>query len=148
MSNSVSMDDTITYLNELIQLDRPAMEALFEYRVPGSSVGMLSVLNGLFASSDTGRITLCWHGNSLRVKRILLLDEGVDPNCGRSKMEGLKHYGVREPAAGWLADRNDLIFYTTNRKLAWAQAAHLWSRRGYSKLWHVVCIEEWVDEQA
>ena len=59
----------------------------------------------------------------------------------------VKHYGVREPAAGWLADSSDFIFCTTNRKLAWAQAAHLWSRPGYSKLWHVVCIEDWVDEQ-
>jgi len=102
MSNSVSMDDVVAYLNELIQLDRPAMEALFEYLAPcdkalaghstmrvlkwdsGYRVGMLGVLNGLFGSGDKGRITLCWEGNresnSLTVKRILLLDEGVDPN--------------------------------------------------------------------
>ena len=59
----------------------------------------------------------------------------------------LKHYGIWHPSAGWLADSSDFIFCTTNRKLAWAQAAHLWSRPGYSKLWHVVCIEEWTDEQ-
>ena len=57
------------------------------------------------------------------------------------------HYGIRHPSAGWFADCSDRIFCTMSRKVAWAQVEHLWSRPGYSKLWYVVCIEDWVDEQ-
>ena len=93
MSNSVSMDDTITYLNELIELDRPALAALIASRVPcdlalaehpscqvrsqygGFYVGMIGVLNGLFGvgamdERGWGPMTLVFEdGNLQRVRR-------------------------------------------------------------------------------
>ena len=90
--DSMSIDDAIAYLNELIELDRPAMEALFEYRVPCNEaladhstvqawrgIGIHGVLNGLFGSGDKGLITLSWEGNresnSFKVVRALLREE-------------------------------------------------------------------------
>lgn len=68
---TISIDDAITYLNELIALDKPAIAALIANRVPcnealanhptvqvskqndGYHVGMLGILNGLFGVDDT-----------------------------------------------------------------------------------------------
>lgn len=83
---SVTVDDAVAYLNELIELDRPAMAALIANRVPcnralanhptvqvgqrhgGFSVGMLGVLNGLFGvdEDDWDFITFVFEGGNLQ----------------------------------------------------------------------------------
>lgn len=68
----ISVDDVIALLNELLELDRPAMAALLANRVPcndslanhstvqvnaqhgGYHVGMFGVLNGLFKTFENG----------------------------------------------------------------------------------------------
>jgi len=71
-SDMVTVDDAIKLLNELLELDRPAVAALIANRVPcnealadhetvqcsaqhnGFHVGMLGVLNGLFGTLPNG----------------------------------------------------------------------------------------------
>lgn len=80
MKKSVSLDEAIAYLNELIEADRPAIAALIANRVPcnealadhntvqvqaqhgGFHVGMLGILNGLFGTVDgvNGQIGAIW----------------------------------------------------------------------------------------
>ena len=71
-NNEVTPADAVAYLNELVRLDRPAMHALVESRVPcqealadhptvqvvsdgeDAVVGFLGVLNGLFGTDAEG----------------------------------------------------------------------------------------------
>ncbi len=72
---SITLDETIEFLNELIGIDRPAVAALLLNRVPcnerlarhptvqvmrrnGFQVGMLGILNGLFGADESGRGTI------------------------------------------------------------------------------------------
>jgi hypothetical protein len=68
----VSVDDVIDYLNDLIQIDKPAVAALVANRVPcneamaqhptvqvaaqndGFHVGLLGILNGMFGVDEAG----------------------------------------------------------------------------------------------
>ena len=70
--DTVSVDDAIAYLNELIELDRSTIAALIANRIPcnraladhqtaqcgerygGFTIGMIGVLNGLFGVDDDG----------------------------------------------------------------------------------------------
>lgn len=70
--NHVTIDYTIQFLNKLLELDRDAVEALINARVPTNKemadhptvqvnlssgtylVGMLGILNGLFGIDNTG----------------------------------------------------------------------------------------------
>jgi len=76
--NSVTPDDAIRYLNELIEIDRPAMAALIANRVPcnqamadhptvqvraqhgGFTVGMVGILNGMFGIDEDGFGPIVW----------------------------------------------------------------------------------------
>ena len=93
MTNSVSVDDAVAYLNELIELDRPALAALIANRVPcnlalaehpscqvgsqhgGFHVGMIGILNGMFgvgAMDERGWGPITWvfeDGNLQGVRR-------------------------------------------------------------------------------
>ena len=100
---SVTIDDAIAYLNELIELDRPAMAALIANRVPcnkaladhptaqvgqrhgGFSIGMLGILNGLFGvdENDWGFITFVFEdGNLQKVVRRKSQGEWADEQPG------------------------------------------------------------------
>ena len=91
----ISIEDVVSYLNELIQDDRPAMAALISNRVPcnelladhptcqvgkqhgGFHVGMLGVINGMFGTmpDSWGPITFVFKdGNLLKVE----LTEGLE----------------------------------------------------------------------
>jgi hypothetical protein len=80
------IDDTIKYLNEVLEADRAAISKLIETRAPLSSValyahesvqcvpfgtkgwavGMLGVLNGLFGKDETGQGFICaYYGDDL-----------------------------------------------------------------------------------
>ena len=97
--DSMSVDDAIAYLNELIELDRPAIAALIANRVPcnqvladhptaqcgarhgGFTIGMLGVLNGLFGVDDDkrGYITFVFEdGNLQKVIRRKSQEEWAD----------------------------------------------------------------------
>jgi hypothetical protein len=74
--NSITLEETITLLNELLKLDEPGMRALIEQRVPCNKaladhptvqvqaredaqsmqtvVGVLGILNGLFGTDEEG----------------------------------------------------------------------------------------------
>lgn len=72
IKETVTLDETIEYLNELIEVDRVAIAALIANRVPcneeladhptvqvyaqhgGFLVGMLGILNGLFGIHENG----------------------------------------------------------------------------------------------
>lgn len=72
LKQSVTIQDAIDYLNELIELDKPAIAALIANRVPcnevlahhptvqvraqngGFHVGILGILNGLFGTLENG----------------------------------------------------------------------------------------------
>lgn len=91
IKETVSLDETIAYLNELIEIDKPAIAALIANRVPcneqlanhptvqvvcqndGYWVGFLGILNGLFGASDKnqwGPIAFVFEGGDLlRVER-------------------------------------------------------------------------------
>ena len=90
MKEVVSIDDVIAYLNELIEIDRPAIAALIANHVPcnkelanhetvqvlahhgGYSVGMLGILNGMFGTDDVGWGPIVFtfkDGDLLRVDR-------------------------------------------------------------------------------
>lgn len=70
--SEIGLDQTIEYLNKLLELDRPAIAALLANRVPcnealanhpsvqvnaqhgGYNVGMFGILNGLFGTFSDG----------------------------------------------------------------------------------------------
>jgi len=74
LKESISVDEVIAFLNELLEIDRPAIAALIANRVPcnermlehptvqvqpqhgGYHVGMLGILNGLFGTFEEGRL--------------------------------------------------------------------------------------------
>jgi len=93
LKETVSIDKVIAYLNELIELDKPAIAALIANRVPcnerlaghpscqvgvqhgGYHVGMLGILNGMFGVDENGwgPITFVFEeGDLLRVERTKL----------------------------------------------------------------------------
>lgn len=73
MREQVSIDDMITFLNELVAIDKPAIAALLANRVPcnedmvnhpsvqvqlqhgGAHVGMFGIINGLFGIDARGQ---------------------------------------------------------------------------------------------
>ena len=90
MNDSVTVDDAISLLNDLIILDRPAIAALLANRVPCNEnlakhptvqvtyqhhsyhVGMFGIINGLFGVDDHGRgLIRCVfdNGNLIRFER-------------------------------------------------------------------------------
>lgn len=90
IKQSVTVDEVIAYLNELIDIDRVAIAALIANRVPcneelakhptvqvyaqhgGYLVGMLGILNGLFGICDDGRGPIAFvfkDGSLLKVDR-------------------------------------------------------------------------------
>lgn len=74
----ISLDETIAYFNELIELDRPALAALVANRVPcnkaladhptvqagaqhgGFYVGLIGIINGLFGIHENGWGSIAW----------------------------------------------------------------------------------------
>lgn len=85
MKTTITVDETIQYLNELLSLDRPAITALVVNRVPcnealsehksaqimeqhgGFYIGLLGILNGLFDTIDgkNGAIVAVWDEDGL-----------------------------------------------------------------------------------
>jgi hypothetical protein len=68
----IALDDVVKFLNELLEIDKPAIAALLANRVPcnqaladhptvqvhsqhgGYSVGMFGIINGLFGTDEKG----------------------------------------------------------------------------------------------
>lgn len=90
MNQTISIDDAISYLNDILSIDRPAIAALIANRVPcneqlaehptvqvqpqhgGFHVGLLGILNGMFGVDNLshGPITVVFEdGNLLRFAR-------------------------------------------------------------------------------
>lgn len=85
MKEQITVDEVIAYLNELIEIDKPAMAALVANRVPcnramadhptvqvaaqndGFHVGMLGIINGMFGVDDDlwGPITFIFEEGDL-----------------------------------------------------------------------------------
>jgi len=75
---SVTIDDVIAYLNELVALDKPAMAALIANRVPcnqqmadhptaqvhaqhgGFFIGLIGIINGMFGVNVDGWGPITW----------------------------------------------------------------------------------------
>ena len=78
MKESVTIDDVIVYLNELVELDKPAMAALIANRVPcnqqmadhptaqvhaqhgGFFIGLVGIINGMFGVNADGWGPITW----------------------------------------------------------------------------------------
>jgi len=87
IKQTITIDEVITLLNELIALDKSAVAALLANRVPcnkaladhptvqvglQNDVGMLGVINGLFGVDDDGLGAICYesqHGDLIKFKR-------------------------------------------------------------------------------
>jgi hypothetical protein len=90
IKQTVTVDEVITFLNELIALDKPAIAALLDNHVPcnealanhqtvqvsaqhgGWHVGLLGIINGLFGVDDTNWGAICYEfedGDLIRFKR-------------------------------------------------------------------------------
>lgn len=85
MKDSISLDEAIAFLNELLAIDGPAIAALIANRVPcnqtlaehptvqvsaqhgGYHVGLLGIINGLFGTIDgvNGPILTKWQDGNL-----------------------------------------------------------------------------------
>lgn len=96
IKQTVTLDEAIEYLNELIKLDRVAMAALVANRVPcnqgladhptaqvcaqhgGYLVGMLGILNGLFGTLKDRRGPIVF---IFKDSNLLAIDKTEDLEC-------------------------------------------------------------------
>lgn len=95
---TVSVEDAIQFLNELLELDRPAIAALIANHVPcnkdlaehptvqvraqhdGYLIGMLGILNGLFGTDENlfGPIVAVFDDNGRKYNKLVRFEKRQD----------------------------------------------------------------------
>jgi len=129
IKETVSIDEVIGLLNELIEIDKPAIAAIIANRVPcnqvmadhptvqvgaqngGFHVGMLGILNGIFGADDKGWGAIAFEfdddGNLNRVVRRDVKYEWI------AESETVPGYYASDDSGGHTHDAKDSLRFVT-----------------------------------